>query len=48
MGQLKITYLNSAINYQDSLDSLFLLINSATSTYISTSDISKINNGDTQ
>ncbi|PQB03247.1 thiamine biosynthesis protein ApbE [Polaribacter filamentus] len=43
----KITYLNSAINYQDSLDSLFLLINSATSTYISTSDISKINNGDT-
>ena len=43
----KITYLNSATNYQDSLDSLFLLINSATSTYISTSDISKINNGDT-
>lgn len=43
----KITYLNSATNYQDSLDSLFLLINRSTSTYISTSDISKINNGDT-
>jgi thiamine biosynthesis lipoprotein len=43
----KITYLNSIENYQNSLDSLFLLINKSTSTYISTSDISKINKGDT-
>jgi thiamine biosynthesis lipoprotein len=42
----KITYLETASNYQNSLDSLFLLINTSTSTYISTSDISKINNGD--
>ena len=43
----KITYLNAVKDYQNSLDSLFLLINKSTSTYISTSDISKINNGDT-
>ena len=42
----KITYLNSNVNYQKSLDSLFLLVNTSTSTYISTSDISKINSGD--
>jgi thiamine biosynthesis lipoprotein len=43
----KITYLNAELNYQNSLDSLFLLINKSTSTYIATSDISKINTGDT-
>ena len=42
----KITYLNSHVNHQKSLDSLFLLVNTSTSTYISTSDISKINSGD--
>ena len=42
----KITYLNSNVNHQKSLDSLFLLVNTSTSTYISTSDISKINSGD--
>lgn len=42
----KITYLDAATNYQNSLDSLFLLVNTATSTYIATSDISKINSGD--
>lgn len=43
----KITYLESVDNYQKSLDSLFFLINKSTSTYIPTSDISKINEGDT-
>ena len=33
--------------YQKSIDSLFYLVNKSTSTYIPTSDISKINNGDT-
>jgi thiamine biosynthesis lipoprotein len=42
----KITYLDTPIDYQKSLDSLFLLMNKSTSTYIPTSDISKINNGD--
>ncbi|WP_405608717.1 FAD:protein FMN transferase [Polaribacter sp. Asnod1-A03] len=42
-----ITYLDSKFNFQESLDSLFYLINKSTSTYISTSDISKINKGDT-
>ena len=42
----KITYLNTNVNYQKSIDSLFLLVNKSTSTYIPTSDISKINNGD--
>jgi len=42
----KITYLETPSNYQKSLDSLFFLINTSTSTYMSTSDISKINNGD--
>ena len=42
----KITYLDSDKNYQNSLDSLFFLINKSTSTYIPTSDISKINDGD--
>ncbi len=41
-----ITYFNTNVNYQKSLDSLFFLINKSTSTYISTSDISKINSGD--
>lgn len=39
----KITYLNASKNYQKSLDSLFLIINNSVSTYIPTSDISKIN-----
>jgi len=42
-----ITYLDSNNNYQKSLDSLFYLINQSVSTYIPTSDISKINKGDT-
>ncbi len=42
----KITYLNAKQSYQKSLDSLFFLVNKSTSTYIPTSDISKINNGD--
>jgi len=42
-----ITYLNSEKNFQQSLDSLFFEINKSMSTYIPTSDISKINNGDT-
>ena len=42
----KITYLNANQSYQKSLDSLFFLVNKSTSTYIPTSDISKINNGD--
>ena len=33
-------------NYQKSIDSLFYLVNKSTSTYIPTSDISKINAGD--
>lgn len=42
----KITYLNAETNYQKSLDSLFFLVNKSVSTYIPTSDISKINEGD--
>lgn len=42
----KIVYLNSSQNYQKSIDSLFYLMNKSLSTYISTSDISRINNGD--
>lgn len=41
----KITYLNASENYKASLDSLFLMINNSVSTYISSSDISKINAG---
>ncbi|WGH74298.1 FAD:protein FMN transferase [Tenacibaculum tangerinum] len=41
-----ITY-QSDINYQESIDSLFYLVNTSLSTYIPTSDISKINQGDT-
>lgn len=42
-----ITYLNTAdINYQKSIDSLFTDVNKSLSTYMPTSDISKINNGD--
>ena len=40
-----ITYLNKE-NHQKSIDSLFNLINKSLSTYIPTSDISKINKGD--
>ncbi|CAL2083730.1 FAD:protein FMN transferase [Tenacibaculum sp. 190524A02b] len=40
-----IKYLDS-INYQSSIDSLFALINHSLSTYIPTSDISRINKGD--
>lgn len=42
-----ITYLNATKNYQQSLDSLFFEINKSMSTYIPTSDITKINNGNT-
>ncbi|APZ46186.1 thiamine biosynthesis protein ApbE [Polaribacter reichenbachii] len=42
----KITYLNASKNYQKSLDSLFLIINNSVSTYIPTSDISKVNKGE--
>lgn len=41
-----ITYLNATNNFQTSIDSLFLVFNQSLSTYISTSDITKINNGD--
>ena len=40
-----ITYLNK-VNHQKSIDSLFFLINKSLSTYLPTSDISKINKGD--
>jgi thiamine biosynthesis lipoprotein len=43
----KITYLNSDTNYQKSIDSLFLKMNLSLSTYVESSDISKINKGDT-
>jgi len=43
----KITYLNAEENYQKALDSLFLDFNNSLSTYIPSSDISKINKGDT-
>jgi thiamine biosynthesis lipoprotein len=43
----KITYLNSDTNYQKSVDSLFLKMNLSLSTYMASSDISKINKGDT-
>ena len=43
----KITYLNSDINYQKSIDSLFLKMNLSLSTYIPNSAISRINKGDT-
>jgi thiamine biosynthesis lipoprotein len=43
----KITYLNSDTNYQNSVDSLFLKMNLSLSTYMASSDISKINKGDT-
>ena len=42
----KIIYLDASENYQESLDSLFFLVNKSLSTYIPTSDISKINKGD--
>jgi thiamine biosynthesis lipoprotein len=42
-----IKYLQAAKNYQKEIDSLFKEINTSLSTYISTSDISKINRGDT-
>ncbi len=42
-----ITYTNTNINYQKSIDSLFVLVNKSLSTYMPTSDISKINKGDT-
>ena len=43
-----ITFLNDAPNtYQKSIDSVFHLMNKSLSTYIPTSDISKINGGDT-
>lgn len=42
-----IKYLNHKTNFQPQIDSLFNAINTSLSTYIPTSDISKINNGDT-
>lgn len=41
-----IKYVQAEQNYQKSIDSLFFLINKSLSTYISSSDISKINSGD--
>jgi len=43
----KIMYSGSDKNHQKSIDSLFYLVNTSLSTYIPTSDISKINKGDT-
>lgn len=43
----KITYLNSDTNYQKSIDSLFLKMNTSLSTYMPTSAISRINKGNT-
>lgn len=43
----KITYLQASKNYQQQIDSLFLKMNQSLSNYIPTSDISKINKGDT-
>ena len=43
----KITYLNANSSYQKSIDSLFLKMNASLSTYMATSDISRINKGDT-
>lgn len=40
-----ITYLDE-VDYQGSIDSLFTLVNKSLSTYIATSDISRINKGD--
>ncbi|TVZ56045.1 thiamine biosynthesis lipoprotein [Lutibacter sp. Hel_I_33_5] len=42
-----IIYLNDKNNYSNSLDSLFYLVNKSLSTYMPTSDISRINKGDT-
>lgn len=42
-----IVYTNTDVNYQNSIDSLFHLVNSSTSTYIASSLISRINKGDT-
>ena len=42
-----ITYLDAVKNHQKSIDSLFYLVNKSLSTYMPTSDISKINKGDT-
>jgi thiamine biosynthesis lipoprotein len=42
-----IKYLKATKNYQKEIDSLFSAINKSLSTYISTSDISRINAGDT-
>ena len=43
-----IKYLgDSTIDFEGKIDSLITAVNKSTSTYISTSDISKINNGDT-
>jgi thiamine biosynthesis lipoprotein len=42
----KINYLNATENYQKSIDSLFFLVNKSMSTYMPSSDISKINKGD--
>tara|TARA_B110000971_G_scaffold221330_1_gene268016 strand:- start:7662 stop:8654 length:993 start_codon:yes stop_codon:yes gene_type:complete len=41
----KIVYLNGTSNYQKSIDSLFLKMNTSLSTYIPNSAISKINSG---
>lgn len=43
----KITYLDAEKNYQDEIDRLFQAVNNSVSTYLPTSAISRINNGDT-
>jgi len=42
-----IVCVNTAVNYQKSIDSLFYLVNKSISTYLPTSDLSRINKGDT-
>jgi thiamine biosynthesis lipoprotein len=43
----KIVCVNTAVDYQKSIDSLFYLVNKSISTYLPTSDVSRINKGDT-
>ena len=43
----KIVYLDAPENYQKPIDSLFFLMNKSLSTYIPSSDISRVNKGDT-
>ena len=43
----KIVCVNTAVDYQKSIDSLFYLVNKSISTYLPTSAVSRINKGDT-